>query len=154
MQPVVHLHRTIASQQYLHILPEKYISWDAKWKEDPYQIRSYAYRIINSSRWDYTHSVVELLKAADGYRLITARIDGWPRRSIKDRSRIDVSFNNNRVIVYWNNCGFVFFEPSEQRRGLNDFDMFMEVARKTIARSPDQVITAFRMLPNVIGLQR
>ena len=47
----------------------------------------------------------------------------------------------------------MLLEPSEHRRGLNDVDMIMKMGRKTIACSPDQVITALRMLPDVIGLQ-
>ena len=48
----------------------------------------------------------------------------------------------------------MLLEPSEHRRRLNDVDMIMKMARKTITCSPDQVFTALRMLPDVIGLQK
>ena len=47
----------------------------------------------------------------------------------------------------------MLLESSEHRRGLNDVDMIMKMARKTIACSADQVVTALSMLPDVIGLK-
>jgi len=125
---------------------------ESKFKQDPHQIPRYAYRIISSS-WDYADSIVELLKACDGNRPIAASIDGYPRHRINERSRIDVKLTNHCIFVYWEKRRFLLLEPSEHRRGLNEVDMVMKVARKTVARSPDQVIVAFRMLPDVIGLQ-
>ena len=48
----------------------------------------------------------------------------------------------------------MLLEPSEHRCRLNEVDVVMKVPRKTIARSPDQVITALGMLPDVIGLRK
>ena len=52
------------------------------------------------------------------------------------------------------NRRFVLLAPSEHRRCLKDVGMFMKVARKTKVRGPNQVITAHRILPEVIGLQK
>ena len=122
--------------------------------QDPHHIPRYANGILFCIRWVYADGIVELLKAFDSYDGFAARIDGYPKPRINRSTGIRLKLSYINICIYSETRRFVLLEPSEHRRRLDEVDMIMKMARKMIACSPDQVITALRMLPDMIGLQK
>lgn len=114
------------------------------------QVASDRDRVLLGGFWLVSDNVVELFEAGNGDRDVAGWIygDAGGRVVVRDGRGGDFSYAG----ILLERGGPQALPPGKHCRRLQHFNVLMQVCRKTVASSSDDVLLALDMLPHVVFL--